>query len=207
MQEGEGSTLAAEAEVAEDEGKVAIPDEGKVTKTEGTVAIPDEGKVTKSEGKVRKSEGSEATPCAKKARLSGLMSVVRGCGRCARCVYRLSGESCTEVAMYEEDHYEALELQWIEAAQTRGVCDICGCCVDESGCVRCQIMWVLDQTHEAVYVADHGGLDWSKTWFRARPCCSEFGPFRRWGALSSPWLGACKLCAPFWPVLSSGRRD
>ena len=42
-----------------------------------------------------------------------------------------------------------------------------------------------------VYVTDHGGLDWSKTWFRSRPCWSDFGPF---SALGRP-LVAMAGCA------------
>ena len=120
------------------EGNVAIPDEGKAAEDEGKVANPDEGKMAQSEGMARK-----------KARLlEGLMPRVRGCGLCAACVYRLE-EECAGADMDEEDHCEALELAWVEAALTRGVCDICGCLVDEAGCMRCQIVWAPGRTVEA----------------------------------------------------------
>ena len=106
----------------------------------------DEGKATQSEGQA-----------SKRPRLvEGLMPYVRGCGQCAGCVYR--SEGCSGEATNEEDSREALEDSWCKAVLERGVCGICGCVVDETGCVRCQIMW--DRTvYEAdtLYEADREG--------------------------------------------------
>ena len=106
----------------------------------------DEGKATQSEGQA-----------SKRPRLvEGLMPYVRGCGQCAGCVYR--SEGCSGEATNEEDSREALEDSWCKAVLERGVCGICGCAGDETGCVRCQIMW--DRTvYEAdtLYEADREG--------------------------------------------------